>query len=169
MSTFAHTEEATDVIGAPIADVFEFLDDQANLSAHMSEPSAMMFGTTMTISMEEDHTRSVGSRFGFEGRVLGLPLRVQEIVSARNPPDSKSWETTNEPVLWVMGRYSMSFDLSPHANGSSMRVRITYDDPQSPFPRFLGLLFGRLYAKWCVSQMIRDTRKHFARPNVKTV
>ena len=50
-----------------------------------------------------------------------------------------------------------------------MRVRISYDDPQSPFPRFLGLLFGRLYAKWCVSQMIGDTRKHFAQPVARTV
>jgi hypothetical protein len=38
------------------------MDDQENLSSHMTKSSGMMFGTSMQIVMEPDHTKSVGSR-----------------------------------------------------------------------------------------------------------
>ena len=162
MSAYAHSAEAATVIDAAPEAVFDFLDDQANLSAHMSEPSAMMLGTTMSIHMEDDHTRSVGSRFGFEGRVLGVPLKVEEIVTSRTPPRTKAWETTKEPVLWVMGQYAMRFTLVPMAGGASLSVRIDYNDPTTFLPRLLGVMFGRLYAKWCGGQMCTDASRHFS-------
>lgn len=153
--------DATTHVAADPESVFAFLDDQTNLSSHMSKPSAMMLGSAMAIHMDEDHTRRVGSRFGFEGRIFGIPLRVEEIVTARQPPRSKSWETTAEPVLWVIGSYTMRFDLAPEANGSSLRVHIAYDPPRAGLPRLLAGLFGRLYARWCVRQMTSDAQRHF--------
>lgn len=162
MRAYAHAAAATGEIDAPAERVFDFLDDQANLSSHMSKPSAMMLGTTMSIHMDPDHTRRIGSRFGFSGRVFGIPLRVEEIVTARTPPRGKSWETTSEPVLWVIGSYAMSFSLVPRGGASTLSVHIGYDLPRAPLPRLLGSIFGGLYARWCVGQMLNDARRHFA-------
>lgn len=38
------------VIQAAATKLFDFLDDQANLSSHMRQPSAMTLGSTMDIS-----------------------------------------------------------------------------------------------------------------------
>ncbi len=162
MRTYPNSAETRGTIGAPVTDVFAFLDDQANLSAHMSKPSAMMLGSTMDIHMEPDHTRRVGSRFGFTGRVLGIPLAVDEVVTAREPPLSKSWETTREPQLWVIGSYQMGFALTAQGERTTMEVHIGYDLPASGLPHVLGRLFGRNYAKWCTSQMVSDARRHFS-------
>lgn len=161
MRSFPFHAQASGIIDAPVEAVFEFLDDQANLSAHMSKPSAMMLGSAMAIQMEADHTRNVGSKFGFTGQIFGIPLAVYEVVTARNPPFSKTWQTTEEPCLWVIGPYQMAFELTPEVAWSNMRVTIDYDVPASGFSHLLGQLFGRFYAQWCTKKMVIDAGNHF--------
>src|SRR5690606_28244007 len=82
--------------------VFAFLDDHRNLSAHMEQTSWMMIGSRMDIHLDEGGARSVGSKFGFTGSVLGIPLSVEEVVTERDPPWRKEWATIVEPTLWVI-------------------------------------------------------------------
>jgi hypothetical protein len=166
MTSYPFHAEARGMVEAPAEAVFNFLDDQANLSSHMSEPSAMMLGSTMKIVMEPDHTRRVGSRFGFSGNVLGVPLEVDEVVTARNPPSSqtpssKTWETVSEPRLWVIGNYRMGFELAPLGSRAELRVYIDYARPAGALGNILGLLFGPAYARWCTRIMVDDASKHF--------
>jgi uncharacterized protein YndB with AHSA1/START domain len=154
--------EAVADIDAPVQTVFDFLDDQSHLSSHMSERSWMMMGSTMDIYMDERRTRSIGSRFGFTGRVLGVPLRVDEIVTAREPPTRKTWETTTEPTLWVIGRYEMGLRLSDRDGRARLSVYIRYNLPAGFFQRLLGLAFGRAYGRWCTTKMVNDARQHFS-------
>lgn len=161
MTSYSGFAETSGVVEAPVATVFDFLDDQANLSAHMSQPSGMMLGSTMTIKMEADHTRRVGSAFGLTGSILGVPLVIEEVVTGREPPTRKTWETTAEPKLWVIGRYEMGFVLIPEGSASNLRVYIRYDLPKAGLPWLLGRLFGRVYAGWCTRQMVSDAQKHF--------
>jgi hypothetical protein len=163
MTTYSHAADATGAIDVPAETIFEFLDDHSNLSSHMSESSWMMLGSTMDIYMDERRTRSVGSKFGFTGRILGIPLSVDEVVASREPPVGKSWETIGEPHLWVIGRYRMGFELTPNPAGTTLRVFIQYLRPASGLPRLLGRFFGGTYARWCTRQMVSDAQKHFAR------
>lgn len=161
MSEYSGFAETRGSVDAPLATLFEFLDDQANLSAHMGKSSGMMLGSTMDIHMAPDHTRRVGSAFGFTGHVLGVRLKVDEVVTSREPPTRKAWETTAEPTLWVIGRYQMGFELTPDGRSSKLRVYIRYDLPGTGLPWLLGRLFGRIYAAWCTGQMVSDAQKHF--------
>lgn len=164
MVGYAKYAEASGRIEASPAAIYEFLDDQSNLSAHMRQSSGMMLGSSMDIHMEADHTRRVGSRFGFTGRILGIPLSVEEVVTGREPPVSKTWETTAEPHLWVIGRYMMGFDLAPANGGTTLRVSIRYDLPTAGFTHILGRIFGGIYAAWCTRQMVADAQRHFRQP-----
>lgn len=161
MTAYRYLAIATAHIKAPVTSVFHFLDEQSNLSSHMNERSWMMMGSTMDIFMDEQRTRAVGSRFGFTGQILGIPLRVDEAVIAREPPTRKTWETIAEPTLWVIGRYEMGLELSPTTPGSVLRVFIRYNLPASGFPHLLGKVFGRAYARWCISRMVDHARKQF--------
>jgi hypothetical protein len=43
------------------------------------------------------------------GRVAGLALLVEEVVTERNPPYLKVWETRGHPRLLVIGDYRLDF------------------------------------------------------------
>lgn len=162
MSPYTAFADAVGSIAARPEVVFDFLDDQSNLSAHMSQSSWMMLGTTMEIYMDDKRTRAIGSRFGFTGRILGIPLSVDEVVTAREPPLRKIWQTTGEPTLWVIGQYRMGLELEPKADGAQLRVFIEYARPKAGIPWVLGLMFGKIYARWCTGQMVTDAQTHFA-------
>ncbi|MEP7012827.1 MAG: hypothetical protein ABJC13_21090 [Acidobacteriota bacterium] len=63
--------------------------------------------------MDEKQGHTVGSKITLSGKILGLPLRVEEIITAYDRPLAKAWETIGSPRLLVMGPYRMGFSLAP--------------------------------------------------------
>ena len=153
--------ESNGHVQSPMDQVFAHVDDHTRLSSHMSEPSWRTGGGRLETELDEGRGQKVGSRIRLSGRVFGVELSVEEIVTERNPPRRKVWETTGAPKLLVIGHCRMGFELSPQGNGSMLRVFIDYALPERGLARWLGRLFGRYYARWCTQQMVDDAVKHF--------
>ena len=128
----------------------------------------MMGGGWMQAELDAARGQTVGSRIRLRGRVFGLELSVEEIVTERVKPQHKVWETTGSPKLLVIGHYRMGFEITSQENGSLMRVYIDYALPEDAPARRLGFLLERYYARWCTQQMVRDTAKHFASFDAKS-
>ena len=64
--------ESTTDVQAEASVVFDYLDDHARLSAHMSERSWMMAGSRMALELDAAEGRAVGSRIRLSGQVLGI-------------------------------------------------------------------------------------------------
>jgi hypothetical protein len=157
-----HRHEINGIVPARPEAVFAHLDDHSQLSSHMSQPSWRMGGGRMEIVLDADRGRKAGSRIRLAGRVFGIELSVEEVVTERDPPRRKVWETTGSPRLLVIGRYRMGFELSPRGSDTGLRVFIEYALPAEAPARWLGRLFGRYYAGWCTRRMVDDALKHFA-------
>ena len=157
-----HRESAA-LIGAPPQEVFAFVDDHARFSSHMSQSSWMMGGGRMSIDMDAAKGQAVGSHIRLGGTVFGIRLSLDEVVTHRTPPTDKVWETVGTPRLLVIGSYTMGIQITPENDGSHLRVFIEYDLPTGWAAHWLGFLFGGLYARWCVEQMIAGASKHFNR------
>lgn len=156
-------EEFTGIVEAPTERVFEHLDDQTRLSAHMSKRSWKMGWGRMETILDDGRGQAIGSSIALRGRVFGIKLSLDEVVVSREPPRVKSWETIGEPRLLVIGQYRMGFTLEKQdAQRSQLRVEIDYGLPSRGVPFVLGLLFGRAYAKWCTRQMVVDAQGVFA-------
>ena len=155
-----HFESTVEVSAAADA-VFSHLDDHSRLSAHMSNSSWMMAGSRMAIELDASAGRAVGAIIRLRGRVLGIPLSVEEIVTERNPPLRKVWETTGAPKLLIISQYRMGFEITPKAKSSQLRVFIDYALPDGPISHWLGRLFGHFYARWCTQRMADDAAEHF--------
>ena len=153
-----HFESYVDVSASADA-VFSHLDDPIRLSAHMSNSSWMMAGSRMAIELDASEGRAVGAIIRLRGQVLGIPLCVDEIVTERNPPLRKAWETTGTPNLLVIGQYRMGYEITPKGKASLLRVFIDYGLPVEPFSRWAGRLFGNYYARWCAQRMADDAAK----------
>lgn len=158
---YAHPDETTTEVHAAPNRLFDHLDDHARLGSHMEKPSMMMMGGRMTYEFDAAKGRAVGSVIEMSGSFLGLTLSVQEVVTEREPPRRKAWETRGQPHILIIGRYRMGFEIAPSGDGSDLRVFIEYDPPSSPFGRLLGSALAPLYARWCVRRMADDARKRF--------
>ncbi len=152
-----HVEASADLPGSQRS-VFDALDSPRCLAAHMESNTLMMAGTRMAIELDEGGGRAVGSHIGMTGRVLGMALRVDEVVTAYEPPWCKVWETIDEPRLLVIGRYRMGFGVEPLGTGSRARIWIDYCLPAGGLARWLGAAVGRLYARWCTQQILLGIR-----------
>lgn len=155
-----HYEDSAD-IAATDAAVFAFVDDHAQFSSHMSESSWMMGGSQMSTRIDEGKGQAVGSHIVMSGRVLGLLLELDEVVTVHRPPTEKVWETVGKPRLLVVGPYRMRVTVRSTTNGSHLTVAIDYGLPDDAVAYWLGRLFGGIYAKWCVRQMLEGVVTHF--------
>ncbi|MBT9519520.1 MAG: SRPBCC family protein [Dechloromonas sp.] len=141
--------------------LFAHLDDHRRLAGHMEKPSMMMAGATMRVETDVLQGQAVGSVIRVIGRVLGMNLVVEEVVTERVPPLRKTWETRGEPRLLVIGSYRMGFTISPEGDRSRLTVFIDYQLPPRGVAHGLGLLFGRAYAAWCTRRMAADATTAF--------
>ena len=154
-------DERTSVVTAPPIALFDHLDDPHRLSSHMTRPSAMMLGSRMDITLDQAGGRAVGSRIRLDGRVLGIPVTVEEEITERVRPVRKIWQTVGTPRLVVLRHYRMGYEILPEGAASHLRVFIDYDLPGRGLPRWLGRLLGRPYARWCTRRMVNDAVAHF--------
>jgi hypothetical protein len=160
---YSRHEEHSAPIEASAERVFDLLDDQTRLTEHMSKRSWKLGWGKMDTVLDAQQGRSVGSHIVLRGRVFGIRLYLDEVVTRRDPPVTKTWETVGEPRLLVIGPYRMGFDLTPNGMHSSLRVAIDYELPTQGISWILGRLFGPAYAKWCTRRMVRDAQHSFAR------
>jgi hypothetical protein len=144
------------------SEAFAFLDDPRNLSSHMEKSSLMMAGSKMSLELDSKNGKEIGSKIIMQGKMMGVPLYVNEDVTERVPPFKKSWETRGPQQLVVIDQYKMGFELKANEKTSDLRVFIDYSLPQSGFSKTLGKLFGKVYAKWCTEKMANDAARHFA-------
>ena len=152
-------------LNAPAETIFSHLVDHQRLSAHMSQSSWMMAGAHMNIELDAAQGHALGSKIRLSGRVLGIPLVVEEAVTDYAPPLRKSWLTTDEPKLLVIGHYRMGFEIAPQGNVSQLRIFIDYALPEYFPERWLGRIFGSWYARWCTLKMVKDAEKFFEANN----
>lgn len=126
----------------------------------MSQGSWIMGGGSMETETDDGKGQAVGSHIRLIGKAFGIKLFLDEVVTLREPPHRKVWETVGTPKLLVIGSYRMGLDIDEEDGMSRLRVFIDYNLP-SGISRLLGYLFGRAYAKWCVQQMIKDVGEQF--------
>ncbi len=161
-SPLAHHDESSALVSASPERVFAHIDDHERLSSHMSQSSWRMGGGRMKTTLDERRGQSVGSHIRVSGRILGLELSLNEVVTEREPPNRKVWETVGSPRLLVIGSYLMGFEVTRRGSGSHLRVFIDYAWPH-PWPqRWLGRALGGSYARWCTQSMVSDAVRQFA-------
>ncbi len=153
--------ERSQIVGASIEEVFDFVDDHVQFSAHMGKSSGMMVGGSMDVDLDEREGQSVDSHIRMRGSILGVEIFLDEVVTVHERPSRKEWETVGSPHLIVIGSYKMGVHLTPGESGTLVRVFIDYDLPSGVVTHELGRLFGNVYAKWCVDQMLEGVVQRF--------
>jgi hypothetical protein len=155
-----HFEEMVEV-AADANSVFNYADNPLNFSSHMSKSSWMMGGSKMETKTDDGKGQRLGSHIMMKGNIFGINLFLNEVIIQHEPPNKKAWETVGKINLAVIDHYKLGFEVTPTNNYSSLKVYIDYNLPNTWKTRWLGVLLGEMYAKWCVRQMSQEVKKHF--------
>lgn len=79
---------------------FAYLDDHRRPAGRMEKPSLMMAGATMQVSADALTGQAVESVIRITGRVLGVNLGVDEVVTERSSPSRKTWRSAAHLDCW---------------------------------------------------------------------
>ena len=159
--SFPFHYESAAMVNAPVDQVFAYLDDPKAMSAHMGKSTMMMAVSRMLIDIDSDGGRVVGSKIRMQGLMMSIRLSLEEVITERQVPFRKVWETIGTPKLLGIAHYRMGFELTPTGALSMARVFIDYSLPPSMPGSWLGRLFSGFYARWCTKRMVDDATGHF--------
>ena len=157
--TYMYHDETSAMVAGPPEEVFAHMDDHARLTSHMSESSWMMGRGSMQVELDAARGQKIGSWIRLSGKILGVTLAVEEIVTERTPPRRKAWETTGVPRLLVIGRYRMGFrDCSAQPRLACSRL-YRFCAAEGTLTRWLGYFSMRDGAR---REMLNDAVRQFA-------
>jgi hypothetical protein len=151
MPAFERHYEQTVSLPVGAAEVFSYADDFSKLSSHMNKSSSMMMGGSMETIVDQAGGQAIGSHVRMTGRMMGVEVTLEEVITAREPPRHKTWETVGTQRLIVIGNYRLGFDIVESDKSSKLRVFIDYNLPATPPLRWLGLLFEILRKMVCAT------------------
>lgn len=140
--------------------VFQFMDDLAKTGMHMTKRSMMMMGSKLTL---EDITQSgtgIGSTFHWYGKMMGMKIDFTETITEWKVDQSKKWDTIGDAKLIIFSWYQMGFDLKPFGKDTEATLWIKYKTPKGWFDLLLSVLFAKWYCRWCINNMLQDTKAH---------
>ena len=123
------------LIDAPPSRAFALVDGHARLASHERVVADDVWRGGCQVELDSGQGQVVGSHIWLTGTVFGLRLFLDEVVTRRDPPTMKAWPR------WA-------------------RRDCSYDLPSGRVTRWLGRLLSRLYARWCVTRMLRDVATH---------
>ena len=146
------------LVPAGVQDVFDYVDDHFKYYSHVIK-FARIVGGRMALQADDGGGRSVGSHIRLSGSVLGAALSLEEVVTRREPPRIKEWETVGVPKFLIVGQYRYRVDIEPQDGGSLLKVSFDFSPPGSAGR--VRLFLSRRYARTCAREMARITRDHF--------
>lgn len=147
-------------IPASAGDVFDYVDDHSKYYSHVIK-FARMLGGQMELQTDERLGKAVGSHIRLSGNVFGKSLSLEEVVTKREPPSIKTWETVGTPKFLIVGQYQYNVSIEPQAKGSLLSVSFDFSPPEKS--GFLRRSLSNFYAKMCAREMATVTRNYFSK------
>lgn len=141
------------------AAVFNTLDDLGVSGMHMTESSAMMMGSKLTLQFLTRNKTGRGSIYRWTGKMMGLPMDFTVEVTQWIDGREKVWETIGPAKMILYSWYRMNLVVSKAPGGAEASLSITYEKPKGLFNRILCFLFANLYCHWCLRKMLGDAKK----------
>lgn len=135
------------------------MDDLSKTGMHMSENSIMMMGSKLVLEQMPGPSKGVGATFHWNGKVMGMPVDIIETVTKWVENKEKVWETIGSPKIIILGWYRMRLKTASANEGTNTSLQIEYTEPKGWFYKILSFLFAGWYGRWCLNNMLYDTKR----------
>lgn len=150
--------EKTIYIEASSDSVFAFMDDVKNTGSHMTKKNGAMMGSKLSFKWLTQNQAGIGATYQWNGKVMWMKMDFTVQVFQWQSGKDKTWGTIGNSKMIVIDWFEMHLITSPiTSEKTEVRLEIKYTKSKN----IKGFLLGKLYAKWCVKKMLKDSKKHF--------
>jgi len=153
------TIKRTETYHADPEKVFEHLDDLGVTGMHMTKSSAMMMGSKLHLEFLTEYHTGLGSKYRWTGKMMGIDMDFTVEVTKWIRSVEKVWETIGKAKMIIYSWYRMRLLLSQENDNTIAELSITYEKPTGWFARLISFLVADWYCRWCLKNMLDDTRK----------
>lgn len=144
------------------------MDNLSNTGMHMMKSSVMMMGSKLVLEQLSSNSTGIAAKYHWYGKMLGMTMDFNEIVTKWQPPSLKEWETVGEAKIIIMSWYRMRFDITPSEKGAIAILSISYLPPKEWYYKVLSFLFANWYCNWCLKNMLNDSKTNLEKVDIKT-
>ncbi len=141
--------------------VFIYIDQMGNTGAHMKKRSMAMMGSKLVLSQLSENAVGLNSKYNWKGRVLGFKMDFTVVTSKWESNKEKVWGTVGEAKMIILEWYQMQLLITKVGEDTLVDLSIKYTKPRKFFFRSIGFILAKPYAKWCLKNMLQDTKIHF--------
>jgi len=124
----------------------------------MTQASGMMMGSKLNLNYLTKNKTGLGSKYRWTGKMVGLKMDFTVEVTKWIEGKEKVWETVGPTKLIIYSWYRMNLMVRPIGSGAEAELSISYEKPQGFLNNVFSFLFTDWYCKWCLKQMLGDTK-----------
>ncbi len=148
------------LINAHAQSVFTYMDNIGNTGMHMTKSSMPMMGSKLELQQLTKQQLGLHSKCRWYGSVLGFAMDFTVEVTKWVNGREKVWETVGNPQMIILSWYQMHLLLTQEGNKTKTELSIAYEKPNTFFFRIIAFFLAPWYAKWCLNNMLQDSKKH---------
>lgn len=141
--------------------VFAYMDKIGNTGAHMEKRSMAMMGSKLKLTQLSENAVGLNSKYLWKGRTMGFKMDFTVLTTKWEKNKEKIWETIGKAKMIILDWYQMRLVITQEGENTKADLSIKYTKPGTFFFRSLGFFLAKPYAKWCLKNMLNDTKKHF--------
>ena len=156
LTNYERHYESSGVVAAGPEVVFDLIDDHRTFYAHVLK-LARLLGGRMTLEMDDGGGKAVGSRIRLFGRFLGRSLSLEEVITRRDAPHDKTWQTVGLPNFLVLGEYRFRMHVEPDGRSARLTIAMDYDSPAGA--GWLKRRVSDFYARLCAAEMVKSAQR----------
>ncbi len=140
--------------------VFAYMDNISNTGMHMTKSSMPMMGSKLVLQQLSENATGLNSKFRWYGKMMMFTMDFVIVVTKWIKDKEKIWETIGETKMIILGWYQMRLVLFPEGKNTKTELSITYTRPRNIFFKIIAFFLASFYANWCLSNMLRDSKKN---------
>lgn len=135
------------------------MDEIGKTGMHMTTSNMPMMGGKLELEQLSPNATGLHARYKWKGKVLWMKLDFTVEVTEWKKDELKVWETVGEAKIIILSWYRMRLLLTPMHENTRADLNISYEIPKSCWGKFLAFFLADWYCKWCLRNMLEDSKK----------
>ena len=162
------TLKRIEIYQATPEEVFQCIDDLGVTGMHMTKSSMPMMGGKLDLNFLTANHTGLGSKYRWTGKVVSMTMDFTVEVTKWIKDKEKIWETVGDPKMIIYSWFRTNLEISTSLDDTQAELSITYEKPKGWIYRFLSFFLAAWYCRWCLKNMLDDSKKTLDKPQIKT-